>query len=82
MASPGGGLFPAMWQQLCDAAVEVTRNPVEDVASVGPRIMPVELCRLNEAYHDSLALASQLAAAEEPCLPIAQGLICRAMKLF
>lgn len=40
-SSCGGGL-PPVWQQILDAAVQMGRQPGQDVRQISPRIVPVE----------------------------------------
>ena len=56
-----------MRQQLFDAAVGVAGKPLEHITQVRLWIVSVELGRLHQAHDDRRALASQFAAAEEPC---------------
>lgn len=48
-------------------------QPLQHVTQVGPRIVAVELGRLHQAHDDRSLLASQFAAAEQPCLPEGLG---------
>ena len=65
-----------MRQQLVDAAVQVGGQPGEHVLEIRPRVMPVQLGRLQQAHDHGGALACQFAAGEEPLFrPIAQGRI-------
>lgn len=66
------GALPAMRQQLLDPAVQLRRQSREHVFQVGPRLMPVELGRLQQAHHHRGPLPRQLAPNEEPIAP-AQG---------
>src|SRR5436190_10149551 len=55
-----------MRRQLVDAAVEVWRKPLEDVAQIDPGVVPVELGGLDQAHHHRSSLTGHLAAREEP----------------
>jgi len=57
--------LPAVRQQLLDPAVQLRGQPREHVLQVGPRLMPVELGRLQQTHHHRRALARQLAADEQ-----------------
>jgi len=63
------GALPAMRQQLLDPAVQLRRQSGEHVFQVGPRLMPVELGRLQQAHHHRCPLPRQLAPNEEPIAP-------------
>ena len=62
--------LPEMRQQFLDAAVQVHRQSCQHILEVGPRVMPIELGRLHQAHNHRGALASQLAAREQPCLSL------------
>src|ERR1019366_1133591 len=64
--STSAGRLPPVGEQLLDPAVQLRRQAREDVLEVGPGFVPVELCRLQQAHHDSRPLAGQLTADEEP----------------
>jgi hypothetical protein len=57
--SSSAGRLPPVGQQFLDSAVQLHRQPGEDVLQVGPRVVPVELGRLKQAHHDSSALAAK-----------------------
>ena len=59
---------PLMRQQLLDSAVQLGRQSGEHILEVGPRVMPIELCRLQQAHHHCGTLAGQFAADEQPVL--------------
>ena len=67
--SASAGRPPPVGQQLLDAAVQLRGQSGEHVLEVGPGLVPIELGRLQQAHHDSRALAGQLAADEEPVAP-------------
>jgi hypothetical protein len=62
--------LPLMRQQLFDSTVELRRQPGEHILEVGPRVMPIELCRLQQTHHHRGALAGQFTADEQPILAI------------
>src|ERR1035438_5432857 len=64
--STSAGRLPPVGEQLLDPAVQLRRQAREDVLEVGPGFVPVELCRLQQAHHDSRPLAGQLTADEQP----------------
>ena len=67
---------PLLEQQLFDPAVQLCRQPGEHVFQIRPRLVPVELGRLEQAYHHRSPLARELTAEEEPLRrPRAQGRI-------
>lgn len=55
-----------MGQQLFDAAIQLRGQSREHVLEVSPRIAAIEFDRLQQAHHDTGALAGQLAADEQP----------------
>ncbi len=57
-----------MWQELVNAAVEVGRQALQDIAQVGPGVVPVELGGLNQAHNHRRTLPGELAAGEQPSL--------------
>ena len=59
--SPAG--LPLVGQQLIDPAVQLRRQPGQHVLEISPRLMPIELGRLQQAHHHGGALATQ---ADEP----------------
>ena len=61
---------PLMRQQLLDPAVQLGRQPAENVLEVGKRVMPVELCRLQQAHHHCSTLPGQFTADEQPILSV------------
>src|SRR5438105_1981933 len=63
------GRLPAVGQQLLDPAVQLRGQPREHVLEVDPRLVAIELGRLQQAHHDSSALAGQLASNEQPVAP-------------
>ena len=75
--------LPPVGQQLLDSAVELRRQPGENVLEVGPRVMPAQLGRLQQAHHHCGALAGQLTAYKKPVAPTkAQGRIWLSMWLL
>lgn len=56
-----------MRQEIVDAAVQVSGQPLEDVTQVGIWIVAVQPRRVHEAHHDGSALAGEFAASEQPC---------------
>src|SRR5437867_3919891 len=58
--------LPPVGQQLLDPAVQVHRQPSENVLQVSPGVVPVELGRLRQAHHDRRPLTCQLTPNEEP----------------
>src|SRR5664280_3930610 len=67
--STSAGRLPPVGQQLLDPTVQLRRQAREDVFQVGPRVVPVELGRLQQAHHHSGPLAGQLTADEQPIAP-------------
>lgn len=67
--STSTGRLPPVGQQLLDPAVQLRGQAREDVLQVGPRLVPVELGRLQQAHHYSGPLAGQLTADEQPIAP-------------
>ena len=61
--------LPLVWQQLLDPAVQLRRQPGQHVLELGPRLVPIELGRLQQAHHHRSALTRQLAADEKPIAP-------------
>ena len=61
--------LPLMGQQLFDTAVQLRGQPGQHVLEVGPRLVPIEFGRLQQAHHDCGPLACQLAADEQPIAP-------------
>ena len=61
--------LPPVGQQLFDSAVQLRRQPGKHVLEIGPRLVPIELGRLQQAHHHRSALARELAADEEPIAP-------------
>ena len=61
---------PLMRQQLLDSAVQLGRHSGEHILEVGPRVMPIEFCRLQQTHHHRSALAGQFTADEQPILAI------------
>jgi hypothetical protein len=59
-----------MREQLVDFAVELSRQTREHVLEVDPRFNLVELGRLQQTHDHRSALASDLAAHEEPIFSI------------
>jgi hypothetical protein len=57
-----------MRQQFIDPVAGMRVDARQHVAQVGPRVQAVELGRLHQAHHHGRALASQLAAHEQPVL--------------
>ena len=66
--SSEGWALPPVGQQLVEPAVQLRRHPREDVLDVGPRVVSIELGRLQQAHHDRGAFAGQLTSNEEPIL--------------
>ena len=64
------GLLPPVRQQLLDPAVQLRGQSREHVFQVGPRLVPIELGRLQQAHHYRGALVGQLAADEQPVFPV------------
>ena len=64
------GALPFMRKQLIDPAVELRRQPGEHILEVGKWVVPIELGRLQQAHHDSRALAGQFSADEQPIFTI------------
>ena len=58
--------LPPVRQQRLDPAVHLRRQSRQHVFQVGPRLVPIELGRLQQAHHDGGSLAGKLAADEEP----------------
>ena len=73
-AGPGRSVLadgaPLVWQQLFDPAVHLRRQPGEHVLEIRPRLVPVELGRLQQAHHHRSPLARELAADEQPIAPL------------
>ena len=63
------GALPPMGQQFLDSTVQLRRQSGEHVLQVGPRLMPVELGRLQQDHHHRRTFSGQLAADEEPVAP-------------
>ena len=68
LASASG--LPLVGQQLFDAAVHLRGQSREHILQVGPRLMPFELGRLQQAHYDRSPLAGQLGADEQPIAPL------------
>jgi len=58
--------LPLMRQQLPDSAVQLRRQSGEHILEVGPRVVPIELGRLQQIHHHCGALAGQFTADEQP----------------
>ena len=58
------GRPPLVGQQLFDPAVQLRRQPSQHFLEVSPRLVPVELGRLQQAHHHCGPLARQLVADE------------------
>ena len=67
--SVSAGGLPPVGQQLLDPVVQLHWQPGKDVLQVSPGLAPIELGRLQQAHHDSSALASQLTTDEQPVTP-------------
>jgi hypothetical protein len=55
-----------MRQQRLQVAVLQRRQTLEDVLQISPRIVPIELGRLDQAEHHSGSLSSLLGAHKQP----------------
>ena len=65
-AAKSGLRLPAMRQQFPDATVHVRWQSGQHVFEIGPRVMSMQLCRLQQAHHHGSTLTCQLTASEEP----------------
>lgn len=52
--------LPAMGQQLLDPAIELCRQPRENVFQVGEGVVPIELGRLQQAHHMAVNAGADL----------------------
>ena len=68
--STSAGRLPPMGQQLLDSAVQLRGQSGEHVLQAGPRLVPVQLGRLQQAHHHRRTFSGQLAADEEPVAPV------------
>ncbi len=60
------GRPPVMRQQRCEVACFERGQPLEYVLEIGPRIVTIELGRLDQAEHRGGALAGLLGAHKKP----------------
>jgi DNA helicase-2/ATP-dependent DNA helicase PcrA len=67
-AADSGLRLPAVWQQFPDATVHMRWQSCQHVPQIGPRVMAMQPCGLQQAHHDGRSLTRQFAAREEPCL--------------
>ena len=58
--------MPAMRQQLVNLVVHVAWHSGQYVLQVSPRIMTMQLCRLQQAHHHGSTFTGQLTISEEP----------------
>ena len=61
--------LPLVRQQFLDPAVQLRGQPREHVLQIRPRLVPIELGRLQQAHHHRGPLARELAANEQPIAP-------------
>jgi len=56
-----------MRHQFFEAVIGVRWQPLEHVAELRVRVLPVQLGRLQQVHHDRGPLAGEFAACEQPC---------------
>ena len=56
--SASAGRLPLVWQQLFNPTVQLRGQPGQHVLQICPRLVPVELGRLQQAHRKRLAAAS------------------------
>jgi len=62
----GASRTQAMRQEFSDTSSRVRGQPLQDIAEVSVRVMPVELCRVHQAHDGCCPLARAQASREQP----------------